>query len=195
MAGGATMLTPAEAVRRYLAGRGITITIPPTIRAGTVTHIGRFHFPALVAAVQRPQDRAIVAVQTTALRPDGERKAPIAVPRITTGALGAGAVRLAPAGAILGLAEGVETGLSAMQISGVPVWCCLGAKRMHRVAVPSIVREVHVFTDDDATGRKAAEITAETHTAAGRRVVLRYPPAGCKDWNDALIAAIREVAA
>lgn len=82
-----------------------------------------------------------------------------------------------------------------MQISGVPVWCCLGAKRMHRVAVPSIVREVHVFTDDDATGRKAAEITAETHTAAGRRVVLRYPPAGCKDWNDALIAAIREVAA
>ena len=109
------------AVEHYLRiARAITITVPPTIRAGTVLHIGRFRFPALVAAVQRPKDRTIVAVQTTALRPDGERKAPIAVPRITTGALGSGAVRLDPAGEILGLAEGVETGLSAMQISGVP---------------------------------------------------------------------------
>jgi putative DNA primase/helicase len=109
--------------------------------------------------------------------------------------LGSGAVRLGAAGELLGVAEGVETGLSAMQISGVPVWCCLMAGRMHRVAIPLTVRELHIFADDDEPGRAAAERTAELHTTAGRRVVLRFPPAGCKDWNDALVAASCEVAA
>jgi hypothetical protein len=84
------------------------------------------------------------------------------------------------AGKVLGLAEGVETGLSAMQISGVPVWWCLDAGRMHRVAIPATVRELHVSVDDDEHGRAAAERTAEYHTAAGRRVVLRR---GRAPWN------------
>ena len=75
------------------------------------------------------------------------------------------------------------------------MWCCLGAGRMHRVAIPPAVRELHIFADDDEPGRAAAERTAEEHSRAGRRVVLRYPPAGRKDWNDALVAATREVAA
>lgn len=173
----------------YLRSRGITIPPPATLRAGVVTHLGRFQFPALVAAVQRPTDRTVVATQRTTLRQDGTRKAPIATPRITTGTLGGGAVRLAPAGEVLGIAEGVETGLSAMQASGVPVWCCIGAARMHRVAIPSVVRELHIFADDDEPGRAAAHRTAEAHTAAGRRVIVRRPPENCKDWNDAVRAS------
>jgi putative DNA primase/helicase len=186
------MLTPADLVHHYLAGRGITIPVPPTIRASTVVHLGRVQIPIMVAAVQR-LDGKVVAVQTTLLTWTG-KKASVSVPRITTGALGAGAVRLGPAGPVLGLAEGVETGLSALQIARVPVWCCLGAGRMHRVAIPSVVRELHIFGDEDEPGRAAAERTADAHIAAGRRVVLRFPPAGCKDWNDALRASA-EVAA
>lgn len=140
-------MTPADLVHRCLAGRGITIPVPPTIRASTVVHLGRAQMPIMVAAVQRP-DGKVVAVQTTLLTWTG-KKASVSVPRITTGALGTGAVRLGPASAALGLAEGVETGLSAMQIAGVPVWCSFGTGRMHRVAVPSVVREVHTFADDE----------------------------------------------
>jgi hypothetical protein len=87
---------------------------------------------------------------------------------------------------VLGLSEGVETGLSAMQMTGVPVWASLGAGRLHRVEVPGHVEEIDIFVDNDEPGRTAAKRTAEVHIAAGRSVRLRSPPDQCKDWNDFL---------
>jgi putative DNA primase/helicase len=177
--------SPAERtiVQRYLRARGITIVPPPSLRcAGGGYPITD---PAVVAAVQAP-DRRTIAVQVTRLDPSGERKAQVLIPRRTYGALGNGAVRLAAAGDVLGLAEGVESALSAMQLSGVPTWACLGASRMHRVAVPDSVRELHVFMDNDGPGRDAGERTAHAHQH--RRVVLRRPPDHLNDWNDFLRA-------
>jgi hypothetical protein len=37
-------------------------------------------------------------------------------------------------------------------------------------------------------GRDAAQRAAEVHLKAGRRVVLRFPPEGIKDFNDLLNA-------
>jgi hypothetical protein len=139
--------------------------------------------PALVAAVSGP-DRHVTGVQLTYLRASDGQKAPVATPRMTLGVLAEGAVRLAAATEILGLAEGVEDGLSAIALAKVPTWACIGAGRMHRVSVPEEVTELHLFVDDDEPGRAAAERTAARHTAEGRRVVLRLPPLGFKDWND-----------
>jgi hypothetical protein len=139
----------------------------------------------MVAAVQAP-DRRTIAVQVTRLEATGERKAQVPLPRLTVGALGNGAVRLAAAADVLGLAEGIETALSAMELTGVPTWACLGASRMYRVAVPDSVRELHVFMDNDGPGRDAGERTAHTHRH--RRVVLRSPPDYLNDWNDFLRA-------
>src|SRR5260370_4194095 len=97
------------------------------------------------------------------------------------GALGSGAVRFAAAGEILGLAEGVESALSAQILAKIPVWASLGCQRLHRVELPDVVREVHVFGDNDEPGRAAAKVTAEVHAQLGRRVVLRLPPPGIKD--------------
>jgi putative DNA primase/helicase len=144
------MASPVEhtIVQLYLRARGITIAPPPSLRCAG----GGYHLTdpatAMVAAVQAP-DRRIIAVQVTRLDPSGERKAQVPIPRRTFGALGNGAVRLAAAGDVLGLAEGVESALSAMQLSGVPTWACLGASRMHRVAVPESILELHVFADND----------------------------------------------
>jgi hypothetical protein len=160
----------------YLERRGIALQ-PASLRC----RLGR---PALIAAVQAPGG-SIIAVQQTRLTSAGE-KAAISSPRITTGPLGTGGVRLGPAAEVLGLAEGVETALSAMQMTGVTVWASLGAKRMQAVELPPIVKEVHVFVDNDDSGRAAAKRTADVHTAAGRRVVLRSPPDQCGDWNDFL---------
>lgn len=179
-------------VEKYLRARGIIIDVPPSLRCGGSTYLDKYQLPAMVAAVQAP-DRRTIAVQVTLLDPRGTRKAQVGIPRKTTGALGHGAVRLGAAGDVLGIAEGIETGLSAMQLSGVPVWCCLGAARMSRVAIPNSVLELHVFADSDDAGRAAAERTAHAHRH--RRVVLRYPPDGCKDWNDALRAQAGRAAA
>jgi hypothetical protein len=172
----AALPLPSTIAATYLERRGIAIQ-PPSLRC----RLGR---PALIAAVQAPDGR-IIAVQQTRLTSDGE-KAAISPPRITTGPLGAGAVRLGAAAEVLGLSEGVETALSAMEMTGVTVWASLGAKRMPTVELPPIVKEVHVFVDNDEPGRAAANRTADVHTAAGRRVVLRSPPDQCGDWNDFL---------
>ena len=96
-----------------------------------------------------------------------------------------GAVRLGPAGEVLGIAEGIETGLSAMQFCDVPVWAACGS-RMHKIALPDCVREVHIFADNGAPGRLAAEKAANSFTREGKRVLLRFPPNRFGDWNDVI---------
>jgi hypothetical protein len=179
--GSGSTIKPGSLQARYLTSRGLTIAPPPSLRAVSVLHLDRYPFEALVAAVQAP-DRRTIAVQRTLLDPRGDRKAQVRIPRMTVGALGWGAVRLAAAADVLGLAEGVEKGLAAMQLFGVPCWVSLGATRMHRVAVPDTVHELHLFMDNDDAGRAAGERTAHAHRH--RKVVLRFPPDGCKDWDD-----------
>jgi len=158
---------------------------PPSLRALPIVELvaGSVWLPAMVAGVQAP-DRRVIAAQLTFIDPRGDRKAQVAVPRKTIGALGFGAVRLGPVGDELGLAEGVEDALAAIQLTGMATWACLGAGRMHRVQIPDAVKVVHIFADDDEAGRAAAERTAARHKAEGRRVVIRLAPAGVKDWAD-----------
>jgi putative DNA primase/helicase len=174
-------VTTDHAVARFLAARGLTASAPPSLRAGSIAYLDQYQLPALIAAVQAP-DRRIIAVQTTLIDPRGHRKAQVHVPRKTTGALGAGAVRLAAAADVLGLAEGTEKGLAAMQLFGVPCWSTLGAGRMHRVWIPAPVRELYIFADNDDAGHAAAERTASHHQH--RRIIIRFPPDGFKDWDD-----------
>jgi putative DNA primase/helicase len=170
----------------YLERRGIPLAPPPSLRCGSFLHLDRYQLPCMVAGIQR-LDGKVVAVQQTILTSKGT-KAPIAVPKKTTGALGNGAVRLGPAAEILGVAEGVETALSAQTMAEIPVWASLGGHRLHRVELPELVRELHVFADNDEPGRAAAKRTSEVHMALGRRVVLRFPPDGLNDFNDLLNA-------
>jgi putative DNA primase/helicase len=135
-------------------------------------------------------DGRVIAVQITMIDPRGDRKAQVRFPRKTFGRMHDGAVRLGPAGDVLGLAEGVETGLSAMKLFGVPTWCCLGAGRMHQVKIPDSVRELHIFADADAAGDAAVAATAEAHRH--RRIVTHRPLSPGQDWNDALRAQFEE---
>lgn len=179
---------------RYLRARGLTIDPPPSLRfIPALAYMPRIALPAIIAGLQAP-DRRIIAVQITFLDPRGHRKAQGATPRKTLGKMFDGAVRLAAAGEVLGLAEGIETALGAMQLSAVPCWACLGSQRMARVVIPDAVRELHVFADNDEPGRLAAEQTARAHPR--RRVVVHLPPDGCGDYADlAADLAKREVAA
>jgi putative DNA primase/helicase len=175
----ASDLVAGTVAQNYLERRGIMLT-PPSLRCGY-----RGGARTMVAAVQRPDGRP-VAVQSTLLTGRG-MKAPVAVLKVTTGALGGGAVRFAAAANIMGIAEGCETALSAMAMAELPVWASLGCHRLHRVVLPELVREVHIFGDNDEPGRAAAQRAAAVHLQAGRRVVIRFPPDGVNDFNDLLL--------
>jgi phage/plasmid primase-like uncharacterized protein len=161
-------------VDQYLNRRGIYLR-PPMLRC-------RLDRRSMVAGVQAPNGK-VIAIQQTWLTNEGEKEA---AKRLTTGNLGAGAVRLGAVARSIGLAEGVETALSATQMTGMTVWAALGASRLHSVELPAEVEEVHIFVDNDEPGRTAAKRAADVHTTIGRRVYLRSPPDQCGDWNDFL---------
>ena len=156
----------------YLQRRGILLT-PPAL-----CH----HRGAMVAAVTQP-DGSITAIQRTPIKPDFSRG-----DRMTKGPLGNGAVRLGAAQEIMGIAEGTETALSAMALTGMSVWASLGGKRLHNVELPPFVREVHIFCDNDQPGREAAFRASDVHRALGRDVEIRRPPPEFKDYNEFIIA-------
>jgi hypothetical protein len=170
----ATVEAQETVVDEYLNRRGIYLR-PPMLRC-------RLDHRSMVAGVQAP-DGKVIAIQQTWLTSEGEK---VSAKRLTTGNLGSGAVRLGAAARSMGIAEGVETALSAMQMTGINVWASLGASRLHNVELPPEVEEVHVFVDNDEPGRTAARRAADTHTSIGRRVSLRSPPDQCGDWNDFL---------
>jgi putative DNA primase/helicase len=171
----------------YLRARHITIALPPTLRfLPEFEYMSGVFFPTMVAAVQAA-DRRVLAVQLTFLHPSGRSKAPCAVPRKTFGALGAGAVRLGPAGAVTALAEGTETALSAMQMFGGVVWSTLGAMRLGSIRLPDEVDKVLLYPDRDETGRDSAQKAAEVYRAT-RLVECKFPAEGCNDFNDELAA-------
>jgi putative DNA primase/helicase len=169
----------------YLRARGIGLAIPPTLRfLPSFEYMPRVFFPAMIAAVQAA-DRRVIAAQLTFLHPSGTCKAPCATQRKTFGPLGAGAIRLGPAGAVVGLAEGSESALSAMELFGVTVWATLGAQRLGSIRLPSEVDKVVLYPDRDEAGRGAAQKALEVYRAM-RFVECKFPAEGCGDFNDEL---------
>ena len=182
----ASQPAPGTLVELYLRSRGITIPVPPSLHYhGALDHrpTGLF-LPAMVAAVQAA-DRRITAVHRTFLLPDGRGKAQVSQSKMALGPIGEGAVRLGPARPALGITEGVESGLSAMQLFDIPVWCALGS-RLDRMILPEVVRRVVIFADNGEAGHRAAEQAAQAFYDQGRTVKLIFPKEPFGDFNAAL---------
>jgi hypothetical protein len=186
--GGRTIAgTPAEA---YLAGRGLQtgsaeLRYHPRTPHGPAP-VTRFR-PALIAAVR--DEQRLVAVHRSFLDPRRPRLAELPDPRCGLGRFEGGAVRLGGEGARLGLAEGIETALSASTLFGVPCWATLGTERFRLIAIPPEVRELSLFLDNDAGGRRAEALARE---AFGHLPIdVHYPRAEGWDWNDVLRASLR----
>ncbi len=125
------MVEADDPVGRYLVRRVGLTSFPSCLR--TADHVRyqsdcpSFH-PAMIAMVTGP-DGAPSNLHRTYLTADG-RKAPVLEPRrLMLGTIAKGAaIRLAPAGDALGIAEGIETALSASVLFGVPCWAAGSAR-------------------------------------------------------------------
>jgi hypothetical protein len=108
---------------------------------------------------------------------------------ITEGWLGANAIQLSPPlGGQLGLAEGVETAMSAEQLSGIPTWAVCGAKRLDRIDIPPGIDVVHLFADHDEEGLRALQRAARRYASLGYNVCKHIPIGAGNDYNDLLRA-------
>ncbi|MFO0433085.1 MAG: toprim domain-containing protein [bacterium] len=159
--------------------------------------VGRF--PVLLAAVL-DSDGHLCNVHRTFLTQDGQ-KAPLRAPRkLLAGALApAAAVRLAvPDGEVLGVAEGLETALSASLLFGVPVWSSLNANGLKQFQPPPVIKRVRIFADHDGAkvsagsrrvdpGLQAARDLGDRLRVQGVRATVEYVAARGKDFNDLAI--------
>lgn len=175
--------TPAE---RYLRNRGITLA-SSQLRYHPRTPQGpkpltQFR-PALIAAVR--DEAGLVGIHRTFLDRRTGRLATLDDAKLGLGRFGSGAARLWPAASRLGLAEGLETALSAAMMFEVPCWATLGTERFGLVKIPETVRELVLFLDNDKGGRRAEALARE---AFGDSVAIeaRYPRVARLDWNDVL---------
>jgi putative DNA primase/helicase len=186
-----------DAAKLYLWSRRIDIRrVPPTLRFSPSLFYSRDEqlYPALVGAMTG-ENRLVSAVQriwvTSTLETingvgPANNKAPLPTPKKTLGVMGDGAVRLAPADRTLGIAEGIETGLSAQQYWSIPVWVSCGAWRMDRIWIPEGVERIIIFGDNGEEGHKAAHKASLAYHARGLECDIEFPPDEYNDWNDVL---------
>jgi len=95
------------------------------------------------------------------------------------------AVRLMPASDVLGIAEGIETALSAASLYSMPVWAALNTSLLAKFEPPAGVNLLHIYADGDRAGLEAAGRLMER--LQGRvRFELHVPPPPFNDFNDQL---------
>jgi putative DNA primase/helicase len=124
--------------------------------------------------------------------PDVKKLAPLPVP---TG----GAVRLAQSAETMGVAEGIETALSAMQMYDVPTWACLTSAGLMKWEPPRTAKHIIIFGDHDTSfaGQLAAyslahrlRLAREDGAPKYGTIEVRIPGMSIErdlensDWND-----------
>jgi hypothetical protein len=167
----------------YLRGRGITIPLPGTLRFVPDLH----HSPttswgcAMVADVQPTG-----GVHRTFFTKQGQRVSKS--PKLMLGPCNGGAVRLSAGAGPLYVTEGIETGLSVLQLvadRSPSVWAALSSSGIKGLRLPDRPGELVIASDGDDAGSEAAQVLAQRAATLGWDVGLMPAPTG-KDWNDVL---------
>jgi len=178
-----------DPVARYLDARGIRLDIFPAC----LRYVERCRFsegvyyPAMAAKITAPDGRPST-IHRTFLKPDGGRERKLMPGRVEKGS----AIRLAPAAPVMGIAEGIETALSASIIWSMPVWAAYSAQNLVEWEPPEGASEVYIFADNDSdrqfTGQAAAYALAGRLSVRGIRVRVEVPIDAGMDWNDVLMS-------
>lgn len=181
--------TPGE---QYLNGRGI-FRMP---KGGVKWSEGEVHretdktWPVLYALASNEYGEAVQRHLTFL---DGDKKADIEPNKkmLTLQEYsGSISVKLFEQKSTLGIAEGIETALSAHQHYHLPVWSTLNSVLMERFKAPPGVTNLMIFADNDenGTGLAAAFACGKKNLLSNNdvtRVLIRWPE--LEDFNDMVV--------
>lgn len=181
---GATSI--GQSTQRYLASRGLD---------GSEVRDLRQSGNEMLALLRDPQGNGC-QIHRTLLTPAGT-KADVDQPRLfMPGSIPKGsAVRLMPHQGEIGIAEGIETALSAAILFKIPCWAALNATLLRQWEPPAAVEYVTIFGDHDAnfTGQAAAyELARRLSSKVG--ISVEIPKDEGADWNDVLTASSSSIA-
>jgi len=184
-------VTDGDLVHRYMQSRDIDELIyPPALRFAEALRDGEGGIrPAMVAMVGIHGQEKFVSMHRTFLKPDGSGKAEMEDPRkMMPGELPDGAcVMLSEyTGGPLGVAEGIETAMSASALFEMPVWAAINSSLLAKWTPPEGCTEVAVFSDNDAKygGQAAAFKAAHRMAVKGISVTVHTPKNAGEDWNN-----------
>lgn len=194
-------LGPDDPVTRYLGNRNIRLAdYPPSLR-----YVEKCRYqgdpsgwhPAMIAKVTAP-DGIPTSIHRTYLDWSGKKIAHAEPRKMMPGQIAKGsAVRLSPIAKVLGVAEGIETALSASIIWHVGCWSCLNTTLLMQWQPPPEVEEVIVFADGDVNYAGHAAAYALAHRLIAKhhlKARVEVPADPGMDWNDVLMAERAEVA-
>ena len=184
--GGAVHTYQTKRFGRYWASNSI-------LEASLLYHEGskeRFH--GQVARIV-DADGKLVNLHITYLTGDGNKAAVAPQKRVLSGKLPEGsAIRIWPSAKVMGIAEGIETAISAAIIHKMPVWAAVNGAMLSKWIPPQNAEKIFVFGDNDKnfTGQAKAYALANRLVAQfNREVEVKIPPETGWDWNDVLMAA------
>jgi hypothetical protein len=173
-------------VETYLRARGYFGPIPRSLRYVRGKHPADddFHPAMLAAALRFGETPTIVGVHRTFLQPDGSGKTSLRPGKMSLGDIGGAGVPLSllPEETVA-VSEGIETGLSVQQATGIRTIAALSAAGVQALLLPDCVREVFIAADHDDVGLKGAYSAARRWHGEGRIVRIVKPPEGV-DFND-----------
>jgi putative DNA primase/helicase len=184
----ARQISPEDAAGRYLRQRCHLIGFPDDLRFEPSLYCsGELRrYPGMLAKVSAP-DGTMTNVHRTYLTSTGTKAAIDQPRRMMPGSIAQGsAVRLAPHGSSLGIAEGIETAFSAMALTQIPCWAALNAPMLRSWQPPSDVEQIIIYADHDENyvGQEAAYALARRLRTEGRRAFVRLPDKMGEDFND-----------
>lgn len=195
-------LEKSDQVIGYLKNRGISINTIAKI-TGALGYLedaeyydqGRLlgQYPAMVARVMHGDQPTtfhltfLDDIHKAKLNPNRKILSPVR-------SIKGGAVQLMKFTKTLGIAEGIETALSACELFNVPTWAALNANNLENFDIPAGVSDLHIFSDNDRsyTGQKAAVNLAWKANRQGIRTIVHTPEETESDWNDFLVKQSRQ---
>lgn len=144
--------------------------------------------PVMVCKIVDFGGQRAVNLHLTMLTMDGKKANLDITKKVMRGRLPDGcAIRLGPEKAVMGVAEGIETAISAAIMFDMPVWACVNGNLLSKWIPPARAEHVTVFGDNDAnfTGQaKAYHLANRLEVQYKRRVTVMIPPMTGDDWND-----------
>jgi putative DNA primase/helicase len=171
----------------YLRSRGLSDPGSPDLlfNADLTDYEAKRGWPGMVAIVRDDAGAPTGGIHRTFLLDDGSGKAPAGKKMLDP--VAGGSVRLAPLSGDghLGIAEGIETALSAQAVFGIPTWAALSADGLRRWQWPAGINRITIFADSGDAGMQAAAMLADRLNAADIPNTIVGPLHG-DDFNDDL---------
>ncbi|MBW2187326.1 MAG: toprim domain-containing protein [Deltaproteobacteria bacterium] len=189
-----TATTDTDRIQKYYLHRGIGCTLSSSynrfLASEKEPETGKF-YPCSVYPI-RTANGEVLGYQKIFLDDKSDGKAPVSNPKRMTqkiydGSYTGCSVWLAKPDGKLLIVEGVESGLAVALMTGEAVWCSLTSSMMKNLIVPSYVKVVEIWADNDEnkTGEHAAQILCDRLKSEGRLCRVVLPPT-VGDWLDVL---------